>query len=67
MKKVVIIGASGFVGSAILSEALERGFRVTAIVRHPEKITSADPNSKSSPATLPTGNSLQERFPAAMP
>ena len=31
MKKVVIIGASGFVGSAILSEALERGFRVTIL------------------------------------
>ena len=43
MKKVVIIGASGFVGSAILSEALERGFRVTAIVRHPEKMTVRRP------------------------
>ena len=44
MKKVVIIGASGFVGSAILSEALERGFRVTAIVRHPEKMTVRRPD-----------------------
>ena len=38
MKKVVLIGASGFVGSAILNEALNRGFHVTAVVRHPEKI-----------------------------
>lgn len=38
MKKVVIIGASGFVGSAILNEALNRGFHVTAVVRHPEKL-----------------------------
>ncbi len=39
MKKLVLIGASGFVGSAILSEALNRGHHVTAVVRHPEKIT----------------------------
>ncbi|MDO4161100.1 MAG: NAD(P)-dependent oxidoreductase [Prevotellaceae bacterium] len=39
MKDFVLIGASGFVGSAILNEALSRGHRVTAIVRNPEKIT----------------------------
>lgn len=38
VKKVVLIGASGFVGSAILNEALNRDFEVTAVVRHPEKI-----------------------------
>lgn len=38
MKKVVIIGASGFVGSAILNEALNRGFHVTAVVRHLKKL-----------------------------
>lgn len=38
MKKVVLIGASGFVGSAILNEALNRDFHVTAVARHPEKI-----------------------------
>ncbi|HJX13430.1 MAG TPA: NAD(P)-dependent oxidoreductase [Dehalococcoidales bacterium] len=37
--RVVIIGASGFIGSAIRDEALTRGHQVTAIVRHPEKIT----------------------------
>ena len=36
---IALIGASGFVGSAILKEALNRGHEVTAIVRHPEKIT----------------------------
>lgn len=41
--KVAIIGASGFIGSAILNEALERGHTVTAIVRHPEKITTEHP------------------------
>lgn len=36
--KLAIIGASGFVGSAILKEALDRGHEVTAIVRYPEKL-----------------------------
>lgn len=38
MKKMVLIGASGFIGSAILKEALDRGHKITALVRHPEKI-----------------------------
>lgn len=37
--KIALIGATGFVGSAILKEALGRGHEVTAIVRHPEKLT----------------------------
>ena len=36
--KVALIGATGFVGSRILSEALSRGHEVTAIVRNPEKL-----------------------------
>lgn len=38
MKKIVLIGADGFVGRAILNEALNREHRVTAVVRHPENI-----------------------------
>jgi uncharacterized protein len=37
--KIALIGATGFVGSAILQEALQRGHEVTAIVRHPEKLS----------------------------
>jgi putative NADH-flavin reductase len=37
--KIALIGATGFVGSAILNEALNRGHQVTAILRHPEKLT----------------------------
>lgn len=44
MKNVVLIGASGFVGSAILKEALNRGFHVTAVVRNPEKIKIENEN-----------------------
>ena len=43
MKKIALIGASGFVGLALLKESLERGHSVTAIVRHPEKITIKHP------------------------
>src|ERR1700675_3565280 len=35
---VALLGATGFVGSALLKEALDRGHVVTAIVRHPEKL-----------------------------
>ena len=35
---VALIGATGFVGSALLNELLDRGHTVTAIVRQPEKI-----------------------------
>jgi uncharacterized protein len=36
--KIALIGASGFVGSKILSEALRRGHQVTAIIRRPQRI-----------------------------
>ncbi|MFD0898476.1 NAD(P)-dependent oxidoreductase [Loigolactobacillus binensis] len=36
--KIGIIGATGKAGSLIASEAVERGYRVTAIVRHPDKL-----------------------------
>lgn len=36
--KLALIGATGFVGSALLEEALNRGHQITALVRHPEKL-----------------------------
>jgi len=36
---IALIGASGFIGSALLAEALARGHSVTAIVTKPEKLT----------------------------
>ena len=44
MKKIVLIGASGFIGSAILKEALERGHEVKAVVRRPERIKEQHKN-----------------------
>ena len=37
-KNVLLIGATGFVGSAILNELLTRGHKVTAVVRDPAKL-----------------------------
>lgn len=44
MSKIILIGASGFVGSAILNEALSRGIHVTAVVRKPESVKISNPN-----------------------
>lgn len=38
MKKTALIGASGFVGSAILNELLARGYEVEALVRNPDNV-----------------------------
>ena len=42
-KKVVLIGASGYVGKSILHELLERGCQVRALVRDTQKISVKDP------------------------
>ena len=38
MKNVLLIGATGFVGTAILNELVERGHKVTAVVRNAAKL-----------------------------
>lgn len=38
--KIALIGATGFVGSALLTELLSRGHSVTALARHPEKLAA---------------------------
>ena len=40
--KIGLIGATGFIGSAILKEALARSHQVTALVAHPDKLAAAD-------------------------
>lgn len=57
VKKVVLIGASGFVGSALLKEALNRELEVTAVVRHPEKIKIENENLRVRKADV---SSLEE-------
>jgi len=38
MSRIALVGASGAAGSRILKELIDRGHRVTAIARHPERI-----------------------------
>jgi putative NADH-flavin reductase len=62
--KVALIGASGFVGSAILDEAVSRGYQVTAIARNTDKVkkdagvtaVSADVNNVEALAAALTGH-----------
>lgn len=42
MANVVLIGATGFVGSAVLNELLARGHKVTAVVRNAAKLSKND-------------------------
>ena len=37
---ITLIGASGFIGTAVLNEALARGHRVTALVTRPERLAA---------------------------
>ena len=41
-QNVLLIGATGFVGSALLNELVNRGHKVTAVVRDPEKLAGKD-------------------------
>lgn len=62
--KIVLIGATGFVGSHILDEALERGHEVHALVRHIEKITKKHPNLSLIQADIMEENELLDIFNA---
>jgi len=55
--KIALIGATGFVGSALLKELTDRGHDVTAIARHPEKLAVKGPLVH--PAVADTGNVQQ--------
>jgi putative NADH-flavin reductase len=41
---VIVFGATGTTGSAVVSEALQQGHRITAFVRTPSKVTLSHPN-----------------------
>ncbi|MDL2277709.1 NAD(P)-dependent oxidoreductase [Parabacteroides sp. OttesenSCG-928-G07] len=65
MGKIVLIGASGFVGSAILHEALNRGIQVAAVVRNPEKIKITNPNLTVIQANVSSVDTVAEIAKAA--
>ena len=53
--KIAIVGATGFVGTYLLAEAVERGHQVTAITRNPEKVP-ANKNVKAVKADVNNEN-----------
>ena len=55
--KVALIGATGFVGTALLKELTDRGHEVVAIARHPEKLSLKGPHIH--PATADAFNADQ--------
>jgi uncharacterized protein YbjT (DUF2867 family) len=57
--KVALLGATGFVGSAVLQEALDWGDSVTAIVRDPEMDDPALPDWVR-PGSLATMDALEQ-------
>lgn len=62
MKNVVLIGASGFVGTALLNELLNRGHLVTAVVRNPDKVKTSSPNLKVVKADVSDSAALVQLF-----
>ena len=58
---IAIVGATGFVGSKLLQEAVNRGHDVTAITRSPHKLPAA-PNIHPAPADVNDLNTLVTHF-----
>ena len=64
--KIALIGASGFIGSALRAEALQRGHQVTALVSNPARLEPAggltvqavDVNQTSALAALLAGHDV---------
>lgn len=55
--KLLIVGATGKIGSEIVKQALERGFEVTVLVRSPHKLKIEDDR-----LTVVTGSPLDEEI-----
>ena len=58
--KIAIIGATGFVGSEVLKEALNRGHEVTAIARNTEKISAKNDLLRTAPVDVKQKEDLAE-------
>jgi putative NADH-flavin reductase len=56
--KIAIIGATGYVGSSVLNEALQRGHEVTAIARNTDKITIKNAKLKVVSANIDDSDNL---------
>jgi putative NADH-flavin reductase len=59
--KIILFGATGYSGRAILAEALQQGYEVTVLVRNASKIQSRHPN-----LTIVEGDVLDESVVASV-
>lgn len=59
--KILLFGATGYSGQAILAEALQQGYEVTVLVRNASKIQSRHPN-----LTIVEGDVLDESVVASV-
>lgn len=60
MKKVIIIGATGHIGNAILNELINRGHKVTAVSRKASKISLKADNLKIVEADVADEHAISE-------
>ena len=59
--KIALIGASGFIGSALRQEALARGHQVTALVSNPARL-AAEPGLTAQAVDVIDSNALARQF-----
>ena len=60
MKKVILIGSTGHIGSAILNELINRGHQVTAVTRNANKIVLKADNLSIVEADIENESSIIE-------
>ena len=59
MSRIAILGASGRLGRHLVSNAIDRGLEVSALVRHPAKITIVNFNLTLIKGDVATGEGLE--------
>lgn len=65
VRNVLVTGATGFVGQAVVCELLKRGMHPVCLVRSPEKFARQHPNLAADRFTLVSGDLEDERALAA--
>jgi putative NADH-flavin reductase len=60
--RICVIGATGWLGGAVVTEALERGHSVTGILRDPARAEVLDPRAGTAQANVTDGDALARAF-----
>jgi uncharacterized protein YbjT (DUF2867 family) len=69
MKNILVLGATGKTGKEIVDYALEKGYKVTALARHPEKLQKTSGNlriAKGSPTNEDDLRSVMDGIDAVL-